>query len=205
MNSIFSSENKFFRFLARMMDVILLSILWAVLCLPLVTAGPATAALYDTTVKYVREYDAGTYAHFFRVFRKNLRVGIPAGFLVEALTFLVVKGDALLFSVAERGTAGYAAYAAFSVIVFLLMGMVSYVFPLLSRFETGTGRLFSNALVLSMAHLPSTFGMGALLGISIWAVANYWIPIVFVPGVLFLLDSYFLERIFRPFIPPEEE
>lgn len=205
MRGFFSSENGLFRFLARAMDVVMLSILWAVLCVPLVTMGPATAALYDTTVRYVRDYDAGTYSHFFRVFKRNLRDGIPVGLIFLALVWVIVKTDGYLFAIAEQGGMGYVLYAAFTVCLLVLMGMASYLFPVLSRFENGLGRLFANSVMLAMAHLPSTLCLGALLWASIWAVMNFWFPIVFLPCILMLLDSLFLERIFRPFMPEKEQ
>lgn len=204
MSSIFNSENKFFRFFARAMDVVLLSLIWTVLCLPLFTMGAATAALYDTTVKCVREYDAATYTHFYRAFRKNLRIGIPTGLIFLALTFLLVRADGLLFGVAEKGTAGYALYASFSIIMLFLMGTATYLFPLMSRFESNVKQLFVNSLFLSIAHLPSTICMGALLGMTIWAHINWWFPFTFLPCCLMLVDSFFLERIFRPYMPKEE-
>ncbi len=205
MNGFFSAENGLFRFLARAMDVVILSLLWAVLCVPLVTMGPATAALYDTTVRYVRDYDAGTYSHFFRVFKRNLRDGIPAGLIFLAVVWVAVRTDGYLFGIAKQGGMGYVLYAAFTVCLLVLMGMASYLFPVLSRFENGLGRLFANSVMLGMAHLPSTLCLGALLWASIWAVMNFWFPLVFLPCVLMLLDSFLLERIFRPYMPEEEE
>ena len=48
LRGIFDPENGFFRTLSRMVDVVGLSLLWVVLSLPLVTFGPACAALYHT-------------------------------------------------------------------------------------------------------------------------------------------------------------
>ena len=44
-----------------MVDIVGLSILWTFLCLPIVTAGPATAALYYTVVKCLRRRDSGAF------------------------------------------------------------------------------------------------------------------------------------------------
>ena len=51
---IFNPENLFFRMLARGVDLIGLSLLWVLLCIPIVTAGSATAAMYYTVVKVFR-------------------------------------------------------------------------------------------------------------------------------------------------------
>ena len=54
MNEFFNPEKGIWAWLSAMVDVVGLSILWLILCLPVVTIGPATAALYYTVVKYVR-------------------------------------------------------------------------------------------------------------------------------------------------------
>ena len=53
LRGIFDPENGFFRTLSRMVDVVGLSLLWVALSLPLVTFGPACAALYHTVTHCV--------------------------------------------------------------------------------------------------------------------------------------------------------
>ena len=92
LRGIFDPENGFFRTLSRMVDVVGLSLLWVVLSLPLVTFGPACAALYHTVTHCVVRQGDSTYLTFFRSFRANLRVGIPAGLLVLAAGALLLQG-----------------------------------------------------------------------------------------------------------------
>ena len=47
---VFDPDNLFWRIMARGVDFVGLSIFWIALCLPVVTIGPATAALYYTFV-----------------------------------------------------------------------------------------------------------------------------------------------------------
>lgn len=54
MNKIFGHDTFFFRFMNQAGNVIIASLLWLVGCLPVVTIGTSTIALYYTTVKSVR-------------------------------------------------------------------------------------------------------------------------------------------------------
>ena len=47
---IFNPNNLFFQGCSKIFDLVVLSALWLALCLPVVTIGPATAALYYTVV-----------------------------------------------------------------------------------------------------------------------------------------------------------
>ena len=51
---IFNPENAFFRTADKLADLVMLSLMWALCSIPLVTLGPATAALYDAAVKILR-------------------------------------------------------------------------------------------------------------------------------------------------------
>ena len=47
----FSLENPIWKFIGNLADFFLLSCLWYLCCLPVVTAGTATTALYYVTLK----------------------------------------------------------------------------------------------------------------------------------------------------------
>ena len=44
--SLFNPDSAFFRFTGRVLDAVVLSVLFLVCCLPVVTAGASTLALY---------------------------------------------------------------------------------------------------------------------------------------------------------------
>ena len=69
MNS--EKKNPLFPFLNLLGQLILLSILWTVCCLPIITVGASTVALYYTVVKVLRRNQDSLFAAFFREFRNN--------------------------------------------------------------------------------------------------------------------------------------
>ena len=88
MGSFFNPEKGIWAWLSTAVDIVGLSIAWLFLCLPLVTAGPATAALYHAVVLYVRPREQGAFKDFFRSFRRNLRVGTAATLVCLAAGYL---------------------------------------------------------------------------------------------------------------------
>ena len=56
MGEFFNPEKGIWAWLSTMVDIVGLSVLWIFLCLPVVTIGPATAALYYTVVKRSEEH-----------------------------------------------------------------------------------------------------------------------------------------------------
>ena len=58
MDKIFNYDNKFFRILNKLVDMVILSVCWMVACIPVFTFGAASAALYDTARKAIH-HDEG--------------------------------------------------------------------------------------------------------------------------------------------------
>ena len=78
----FHPDNIIFRALARLVDLVGLSLLWAVCSIPLVTLVPATAALYHALYRVFRKKDEDrSFRLFFRSLRENLRQGVPASLI----------------------------------------------------------------------------------------------------------------------------
>ena len=88
---VFDPDNLFWRIMARGVDFVGLSIFWLALCLPVVTIGPATAALYYTVVKVFRhKSDDGAFGMYWKAFVQNLRRGIPATLIFIPVMLLLL-------------------------------------------------------------------------------------------------------------------
>lgn len=211
MGGFFNPEKGVWSALSTMVDVCGLSILWLLLCLPVVTIGPATAALYFALVTCVRRQEPGAFGSYFRSFRENLRVGVPATLLCAAAALPLAAGFTVMRL--HRGDQGGALlYGAYCVAMLLPVGTLCWLFPLLGRFTFGVRQLFVTAFQLTVRHLPSTAAVVLLALLAAPYCAVYWWPALFLPSVVMLIDSLFFERAFRRYAPelsgeeePDEE
>ena len=198
MGEFFNPEKGIWAWLSVLVDVCGLSILWVFLCLPLVTAGPATAALYYTVVKCVRSRDSGAFGYFLRSFRANFKTGLLAGLIVLPLALLLLAGHHIVRWYGTRlGGGAYVLYVAYYFALILPAGVLCWLFPLLGRFEYTVGGLFRMAFQLTAAHLPSTVVVVLLTAQTAVFCLERWWPVLFMPAVAALLVSLFMERIFQ--------
>lgn len=201
---IFDPNNGFFRTLSRLVDVVGLSLIWFFLCLPVVTIGPATAALYRTVVAVMYEESDEVFVRYFRSFRENLKVGIPAGILAVVLGIILFFGFEIMY--AHRGSGIEAlTYAIYYIAMILPLGTACYLFPLLGRFTFTVKDLYITALQMALAHLPTTLIVVAVTGASmIFMTQKLW-GIFFVPYLMSIIVATFLERVFRKHMPDDQE
>ena len=75
MDRIFNMDNKFFTFMGRVADLIILNLLFLLCCIPIVTIGPAITAMYYVTMKMVRNEEAYIARSFFKILQGKLQAG----------------------------------------------------------------------------------------------------------------------------------
>ena len=153
--NFFNSENPVFRFTGRVLDILVLSVMWVVCSLPIVTIGPASAALYYSCVKCLRYKEGGAYRSFLSAFKLNLKPGI--GVTVVLLVLAVVLDAGYVFFTMAAGT-GEQLWGilriTYLVVLLLPMAVLTCAFPLLSRFTCTVGGVLSTSLQLTFRHLP---------------------------------------------------
>lgn len=205
MSGFFSESNFIFRLCGKLLDVILLSALFLLCSLPVVTIGPAAAALYYSCVKCLRRGEAHPYGSFFSSFRENLRVGIPATLLFLAAG-LALDALYLFFVMAAQSGGGWAALGvAYRIFLLIPMGVLFLTFPLLSRFTCTLGGLLSSALRLALYNLPVTLALAAINGVLVSLTLRGWYfgAMLLTPAAGALLSSLLLEPVFKKSTPEE--
>lgn len=198
--SIFNPENGVFRLLDKMVDLVLLSIFWVACSIPLVTIGPSTAALYHTVVRCIRGNERNSWAVFFRTFKDNFKVGALTSLVVIPVVVLMLLGLELLYRSAMLNSGGYVLYAAYQIFLLLPVGILCYLFPVLSRFTFQVGGLLVACIKLGIAHLPSTVLLAVIFLAAVTVCSHILVLIFVLPTLVAALHSYLLERIFRPYI-----
>lgn len=202
---MFNPDNWFWRTVARIGDLLGLSLCWLICSLPLFTAGTATAALYDAVAHCVRGEEQGTFVRFFRSLRGNFKSTLPITLIWIGVEVLLLWAFAVtrLMAIAGSQVAGVLVYTD---LLFLCVPLAVWLMGVtaVSRFTIGGAALVPTALKLTLGHLPSavlvtliTLAAGLLVS---WLV----VPIFLLPGVAALLSTLPLERVFRRYQNPTE-
>ena len=185
-------------------DAIFLSLFWILGCIPVVTIGASCAALYDAAYRGIRQGDKHSWQRFWKVFRENWKQGLIPTVLFLALLSLLIQSMILVWNAAVMGAISWMLFSAAAFLGITALGILSLVFPVLSRFENSLAGLLKNTLLLALANLPRTIALGAVTAGAILLCARFIVPLFFLPALAALLDSLFVEPMFRPFMPEEE-
>ncbi len=190
-------KNPLFSFLNLLGQLILLSILWTVCCLPVITVGASTVALYYTVVKVLRRNQDSLFAAFFREFRSNFLQSLNIN-----MVFLCYFGILAYFAIPRLSAAQSGADIGFYALVGLaILGALplSLVYPTISRFYHKGGSLVRFLLMVIGKHPHIVLGCTLLLAAGILLVLSNPAALLFVPGVVCYVQSLLLEPVFRKY------
>jgi uncharacterized membrane protein YesL len=199
-------DNPFFTFLGKVCDVIFLSVVYILLCIPLFTIGPANTAMYYATVKVIRRERGYLFREFFKSFKMNFKRSAIIG-VVLTILFIIIGVDIFASYTSLNGKTTFSSilFGIYIAIALLLTSFSIYVFPVLSRFELNVKQLIKVVFFMSMKHLPSTL---AMLIIQVAAIAS----VIFIPILIFIIPvtstfliSLLMERIFKKYMPKIED
>ena len=193
----FEKKNPLFSFLNLLGQLILLSILWTICSLPVITIGASSAALYYTVVKVLRRNQDPLFAAFFREFRSNF----PQGLNIN-MVFLCYFGVLAYFAIPRLTAAQSGADIGFYALVGLaILGTLplSFVYPAISRFYHKGGALVRFLLMVIGKHLHIVLGCTLLLAAGILLVLSNPAALLFVPGVVCYVQSLLLEPVFKKY------
>lgn len=205
-SGFFNYDNPVWRFIGKFWDVIILSILWMICSIPIVTIGASTTAMYYVTLKLVRDEDGYTFRSFFKSFKDNFRQSTII-WMIFLIVGILLGFDLFFFMNIFAGSEKVRTVmlAIFLAMSFVYLSMFNYVFPLQSRFHNSVKRTIFNSFFMAIRHIFKTIGM-MVLDVGVVFLALTYIPQIILFGIALIafINSYILADIFKKYIPEDE-
>ena len=190
MKDLLNPEGVFFQFLSRVGDMIILNVLFLLCCVPVVTIGAASAALYKVTMDMIYDQEGGMFKGFFQAFRENFKQATVV-WVVELLVLVSLGCDVMLVLSFFPGSK--VMYILLAVLAFLVLCVCAHMIPLLIRYRNTLRQHLGHAMVLAVIRLPRTvamvimsalpliiFGLSAVQGTTVfWDTLVFWLVIGF--------------------------
>ena len=202
--NLFNPESPLMVTMTQLTDCIFLSLFWILGCFPVVTAGASFAALYDATFRAFRQGEKNSWQRFGHVFRANWKAGIVPTLVFLSLVALSGRGLILVWNAAVAGNVSWMLFSGAAFLGMLVLGILSLLFPVLSRFENSLSGLLRNTVLLALANLPRTLLLGVLNAACVFLCVRFVFPLFFLPSLTALIGSLLIEPMFRPFMKDEE-
>ena len=168
MGKIFNLDAPIVQALGKVGQMMITTLTWLLFCLPIFTAGAATAAMCRMMFN-LKEDRSCAFKDFFRAFRENFRRGTALWLILLACVAVLAVGFYLVVLL-ENTVLRLAALMLFCIVFFLVYIAAIYAFPLTAYFDNTVAATLRNAIGMGLSNLRQT----------IYAIAITMLPLVLI-------------------------
>ena len=198
MKNMLDLDGPLVRALSDLNTLVILNILTALFCIPVITAGASVAAMHYVIMEMFENRGDGAAREFWKRFKENLRNATPVWLiLLAAAVFIYV--DCRIIMGGQMGLPR-AMLVLLYIGAFIEASIAVYAFPLTARFVYSTGATFKNSAILAVANFPRTVLMVLYHVIMPYLLFNVsrLLPLFFLVGIS--LPAYFSALLYMPVI-----
>lgn len=199
MDKLWDMNNKFFRFMAKLADVVQLNLLWLLTSLPIITIGASTTAVYYTVLKVIHNDTGRLGKEFWRGFRENFKMGTALWGLAVLIIGLLVLDLVIVHSFLQNSFLKLIMLTALLVMLIAVLVWIQYGFSYSARFQDPLKTVIRNSLYLMLGDLKNGLLIFAILiGSVILLLGSYGLLLAFLfPTAGIVVSSQVFEKLYK--------
>lgn len=198
MSRFFDLDNAFYRFMTKVCNVCILSLLWLVCSLPVFTIGASTAAVNAVMLRMVKDEEGYLFRSFFKALVQNYKQATIIWLLFLA-GFIVIGCDVIFFTRVGIWPGILGAGLFFSVLLLLILTLI-VVFHHLAWYAQPLKITIVNSVRMALGYLPysiSLLVLMAVMGYGIYVSVPLMIIFFFFGmGIFSYISAYLWRRVF---------
>lgn len=187
---MFNVNSPFWRFLNKMADQFILSLLWMICLIPVFTAGASTAAFFSVSMDLQKDHEGAIVSSFFREFKRLFKRATKFWLMHAPLLAFLIYDIWLLYKILDT-------VSRFMMPVFLVAAIMVWLFSLygnalLSRSSAEPKEIWKKAWYMVIMYLPHSFVLVVLLVVGVLCMQLQYVSVI-VPAMV----AYQYVRIFN--------
>lgn len=203
MENLFRYDSKFWEILEEISDIVILNFLFIIFSIPIITIGASSSALYTVSLKKTNEENISVFKEFMRSFKSNFKISTLAWIFTIILASMLFL-DFYISNLISIKFIGLVLKFISTLVSILLIFNITYLFPMISKFDNTLKNTIINSTIISIQYLPYTIIMSILnvlwivLLFSLWNSYHYilFFYIIMGFGIVSYINSIILNRIF---------
>lgn len=197
MAKLFDYNNPVWRFMGKIADFFMLTMVWAVCSIPIVTIGASTSALYYVVLKMVKNHEQYIIRSFFRYMKENFVSSTVVWIMVLAMGFIPAAGFFMLNQMGIREASFI--FWMLAVITLIYFMFVTILFPLSARLDANALKLLMMSFMVSLKHFAWAFFMVVVtVCIAALGIFVFWpVLLIGIAGIAYV-HALILEYIIFP-------
>lgn len=189
--------------LARLTVILVVGFLWTLTSLPIITVGASSSAVYYVFLKTLRGEEENYWKDYFRAFCRDFKQATIVWLLLLAVG-CVFAFSAYYYQQLNANAPQWLSLV-FGALLVMLLSVLIYIFPLISRFSNTLRNIFLMAVMLPVKNLKWTVAL-VLMAAAVALICFYFTPLIFFGyGLFAYVASLIFVKIFKPLEAAIEE
>lgn len=177
-------NSRLYILLDKISNLFILNVLWILLCLPIVTIFPATAAMFSVVRQWKLKDETTVLKPFIRSFKLNFKQSLLIGLLWVPFAFLLYLDYFYVVQAATQWRTFLLIPLFFIGLIFLFMS--TFLFPVMTHYQLLLRDVLKNSFIVSLVYFPTTL-LIIILGVLFLLVLLY-LPVTCL--IIFSLWTY---------------
>ena len=197
MNNLLNVDGPVIKFINKIAYSVWLNLLWFICCIPIITIGPSTTALFYCCHKMACDEESYITKAFLYSFRQNFKQATIVGITATLIGIIIgIDGYALyhLHNISRFWTIVLSLFIVATIAYILI---ISWLFPLLAHYENTIINTLKNSIMLSIRFIICSVMMLLIYFVMLVIVIRFFTPaIIFGMGTCAYINSLLLKRVF---------
>lgn len=158
-------DNKLYKTMEFLKNIFLLNTIWLLMCIPIVTIFPATAAMFATLREWKTQGDIQVFSAYIRFLKENFKQSFIIGVVWFVFTSLLL-GDFIITNQINSNLK-YVLFSFFFLLTIVFLFVSIMIFPVMAHYQVTWKGAIKNAFLLSIANLHYTIVSLLILAVAI--------------------------------------
>lgn len=200
MRGLFNYDGPLTRFFGKVGDCVILSVLWLVFSLPVITLGASTAALYYAVNRILRQDYGGIWENFWGAFRSNFKQSTVIWLILLVAFYILGMSAYSAYLLLEAGLSSVTPLILLAAVIVLALMWALYLFPCVARFQSTTARILKSCAAVAGINLFWSLALLGIFGLAIYLTLIMPVGLLVMPGAGMYVSSMILEHVFRKYM-----
>ena len=180
--------------------MIILSFMWLLFSIPIITIGTSTTALFYVSTRRIANREGYITRDFWEAFKANFKRATLVWLMILTLLWLIWFN---IRHIEVVGGLGFIIFPAQIILFVEIIFMSIYIFPMTARFDMGIKQLIKSSFFMANRHLLTSITCVVLLVAIFFSIYIVPLPLVFFlgPGMYGWLSSHMIMKVFKKYRP----
>lgn len=201
---MYNYDNFIFNTINKLWDCLVVSLLWLVSSLPIVTLGASTTALYYAINKAVRQNEGKVWQAYWHAFKDNFKQSTVIMLLYTAILAAIGGLSFGAYHWIGDPSARVFVLTFLAVIAGTLMMIELFTLAYTARFSFPTKRIIKNGALINLLNMQ--WGIVLFFVLIVALLLCIFVPLISftMPGFVAWIAASFLEKVFRKYMSPKD-